>query len=67
MNNDLIYNLYLNLEQVQQDKFSIPHPDGELVMSSPKTFDSSRPLRLKNKGYNGGDMYVKLNLKFERN
>jgi molecular chaperone DnaJ len=66
MNNDLIYNLYLNLEQVQQDKFSIPHPDGELVMSSPKIFDSSRPLRLKGKGYNGGDMYVKLNVKFER-
>jgi molecular chaperone DnaJ len=66
LNNDLIYNLYLNLEQVQQDKFSIPHPDGELIMAAPKTFDSSRPLRLRGKGYNGGDMYVKLNVKFER-
>jgi molecular chaperone DnaJ len=66
MNNDLIYNLFLNLEEVQKDKFIIPHPDGDLSMDSPRTFDSSRPLRLRGKGYNGGDMYVKLNVKFER-
>jgi molecular chaperone DnaJ len=66
LNNDLIYNLYLNLEEVQKDKFLIPHPDGNLSMDSPRLFDSSRPLRLKGKGYNGGDMYVKLNVKFER-
>jgi molecular chaperone DnaJ len=66
MNNDLIYNLFLNLEEVQKDKFIIPHPEGSLIMSSPKTFDTSKPLRLKGKGYNGGDMYVKLNVKFDR-
>ena len=66
LNNDLIYNLYLNLEEVQKDKFLIPHPNGDLSMDSPRLFDSSRPLRLKGKGYNGGDMYVKLNVKFER-
>jgi molecular chaperone DnaJ len=66
MNDDLIYNLYLNLEQTQQDKYVIPHPDGNLSMDAPRVFDSSRPLRLRGKGYNGGDMYVKLNVKFER-
>jgi molecular chaperone DnaJ len=66
LNNDLIYNLYLNLEEVQKDKFLIPHPNGNLNMDSPRLFDTSRPLRLKGKGYNGGDMYVKLNVKFER-
>jgi len=66
LNNDLIYNLYLNLEEIQADKFLIPHPDGDLNMSSPKIFDSSKPLRLRGKGYSGGDMYVKLNVKFER-
>jgi len=66
MNNDLIYNLFLNLEEAQKDKFIIPHPDGDLSMDAPKTFDSSRPLRLRGKGYSGGDMYVKLNVKFER-
>jgi molecular chaperone DnaJ len=66
LNNDLIYNLYLNLEEVQKDKFLIPHPDGTLSMDSPRLFDTSRPLRLKGKGYNGGDMYVKLNVRFEK-
>lgn len=66
MNNDLIYNLTLNLDEIQKDKFLIPHPDGDLNMEAPKVFDTSRPLRLKGKGYLGGDMYVKLNVKFER-
>jgi hypothetical protein len=35
-------------------------------LSQPKIFDTSKPLRLKGKGYNGGDMYVKLNVRFER-
>jgi DnaJ-class molecular chaperone len=66
MNNDLIYSLFLNLEEIQSDKYVIPHPDGDLNMVAPKVFDSSKPLRLKGKGYPGGDMYVKLNVKFER-
>ena len=65
-NNDLIYNLFLNLEDLKKDKYNIPHPDGELRIDSPKTFDTSKPLRLRGKGYNGGDMYLKLNVKFER-
>jgi molecular chaperone DnaJ len=66
MNDDLIYNLYLNLEELKQDKYVIPHPNGDLSINAPKVFDTSRPLRLRNKGYNNGDMYVKLNVKFER-
>jgi molecular chaperone DnaJ len=66
INNDLIYNLFLNLEQIQQEKFVVPHPNGELTLSSPASVDTSRPLRLKGKGFNGGDMYVKLNIRFER-
>jgi molecular chaperone DnaJ len=66
MNNDLIYNLFLNLNEVNSDRLKVPHPDGELVLSQPKIFDTSKPLRLKGKGYNGGDMYVKLNVRFER-
>ena len=67
MNNDLIYNLFLGLEGIKDDKLKVPHPDGELMIGQPKIFDTSKPLRLKGKGYNGGDMYVKLNVKFERN
>jgi molecular chaperone DnaJ len=66
VNNDLIYNLFLDLEQVKQDKYLIEHPDGNLMIDSPKIFDTSRPLRLRNKGYIGGDMYVKLHVKFDK-
>jgi molecular chaperone DnaJ len=66
MNNDLIYSLFLDLNEVNADRLKVPHPDGELMLSQPKIFDTSKPLRLKGKGYNGGDMYVKLNVRFER-
>lgn len=66
INNDLVYNLFLDLNQIQSDRYTVPHPDGEVVVNAPKTFDSSKPLRLRNRGYNGGDMYVKLNVKFDR-
>ena len=66
INNDLIYNLFLDLEGIKDDKLKVPHPDGDLMLGQPKIFDTSKPLRLKGKGYNGGDMYVKLNVKFER-
>jgi len=66
INNDLIYNLYLNYEQLNDDKYVVPHPDGEISISAPKVFDTTKPLRLRNRGYSGGDMFVKLNVKFER-
>lgn len=66
INNDLIYTLFLNYKELMDDKYVIPHPDGELNMVAPKLFDTSKPLRLRGKGYSGGDMYVRLNVKFER-
>jgi molecular chaperone DnaJ len=66
INNDLIYNLFLNLDEIKNDKLRVPHPNGELSLNQPKIFDTSKPLRLRGKGYNGGDMYVKLNVRFER-
>ena len=66
MNNDLIYNLFLNLEEAQKEKFTIPHPDGDLIMNALNTFDTSKPLRLRGKGYPGGDMFIKLNVRFDR-
>jgi DnaJ-class molecular chaperone len=66
INNDLIYNLTLDLNEIQNEKFKIPHPDGELMVTAPRTVETAKPLRLRGKGYEGGDMWVKLNLKFER-
>jgi len=67
--NDLIYNAYLNLEEIQKDVITIPHPDGDVTVNLPKVFDTSKPLRLKSKGFKGtpnGDLYVKMFVKFER-
>lgn len=66
INNDLVYTLFLDLDNLKSEKYSIPHPDGELSVPAPKVFDTSKPLRLRGKGYSGGDMYVKLHVKFER-
>ena len=55
-----------NLEEIQKDRFTVPHPNGELVLNALPIFDTFKPLRLKGKGYLGGDMYVKLHVKFER-
>lgn len=67
INNDLVYTLFLDLEGLKNEKYKIPHPDGELSVPAPKSFDTSKPLRLRGKGFSGGDMYVKLQVKFERN
>jgi molecular chaperone DnaJ len=64
--NDLVYNLFVNYDELLFDKYKIPHPDGDMIISSPKVVDTSKPLRVKGKGYNGNDMYIKLNVRFER-
>ena len=66
INNDLIYNLYLDLEGLKKDKLQIPHPDGDLNVDAPKIFDTSKPLGLRGKGYPNGDMYVRLHVRFQR-
>jgi len=45
----------------------IPHPLGEISIKLPEEFDTSKPLRVKGKGYhNRGDLYIKLFVKFKR-
>lgn len=67
--NDLIYNAFLNLDDLKKNSISIPHPDGELRVNYPIDFDTSKPLRVKSKGFkvgNRGDLYVRLYVKFKR-
>jgi molecular chaperone DnaJ len=68
--NDLVYNSYLNLSEVQNDELDIPHPDGKLNIKLPNEFDTSKPLRVRSKGYNlegKGDLFIKLFVRFKRN
>lgn len=64
--NDLILNIYLSLEDLKKDHIIIKHPTSELKVDIPREFDSSKPLRLKGKGFSGSDMYVKLHVRFDR-
>jgi molecular chaperone DnaJ len=71
-NMDLIYNAYFTLEDLKSDSFEVDHPDGKISVKFPKDFNTGTPLRIKNKGfklneYNGGDMYVKMNVRYTRN
>jgi molecular chaperone DnaJ len=66
---NLIYNKFLNLDELNKDAFEVPHPDGTLMIKVPQEFDTTKPLRVKSKGLRGlqqGDLYVKLNVKFTR-
>ena len=65
----LIYNSYLNYEDLTKGDINIPHPDGELNIKLPKLFDSSKPLRVRGKGFkNGqiGDLLINQIVRFDR-
>jgi DnaJ-class molecular chaperone len=52
-----------------EESISIPHPDGAMLVKLPETFDSSKPLRVKNKGFKVegiGDFIINLNVRFKR-
>ena len=64
---DLIYNKFFDLDELKKNSFEIPHPDGTISIKMPQEFDTTKPLRVKSKGFRGvqmGDLYVKLNVRF---
>jgi len=63
---DLIYNKYFNLDELKTESFIVPHPSGDLSIKMPPVFDTSIPLRVKSKGYNNGELYIKMFVKFTR-
>jgi molecular chaperone DnaJ len=65
--NDLIYNAYLNLNDLKKETLEIPHPHGAMNIKLPNDFDTSKPLRVKSKGFSGGDLFIKLHVRFKRN
>lgn len=67
--NNLVYNKFFNLDDFKNENFLIPHPDGDLKISFPKNIDTSRPLRIKGKGFKNdgvGDLLINQFLKYSR-
>lgn len=62
----LVYNAFLNLNDLERGDFSVPHPSGTLNVKLPVELDTSTPLRIKNKGYQNGDLIVNQFFKFKR-
>lgn len=69
MGNHLIYNAFLNLEDLINGNLIVPHPEGELNIKMPRKVDTSIPLRVKSKGFKldtVGDLLINQYIKFER-
>lgn len=67
--NNLVYDAYFDLEDLKKESFEIPHPDGLLTVKFPKIIDTSKPLRIKSKGFrlgSIGDLLVNQFVKFHR-
>lgn len=67
--NNLVYDIYFDLEDLKGKSFEIPHPDGPLTIKFPKTFDTSKPLRVKSKGFKLdtiGDLLINQFVKYHR-
>lgn len=69
--NSLVYNSYLTIDEFNKDSFLIPHPDGDLTIKFPSMIDTSKPLRVKGKGFNAngvrGDLLINQYLKYTKN
>jgi molecular chaperone DnaJ len=67
--NHLIYNAFLDIEDLKSGNITIPHPEGTLSIKMPKKVDTSIPLRVKSKGFKletVGDLMINQYVKFER-
>lgn len=64
--NTLIYNLILINNAIFSDEVVVPHPEGELKFVLPKSYDTRKPIRLKGKGFNGGDFHIKIDVLVEK-
>ena len=61
----------LGYNELKNDSMEIPHPNGKISIKIPDEFDTTKPLRIKHRGYrdemgNIGDLIIYLNVKFNR-
>jgi DnaJ-class molecular chaperone len=59
----------MNLNDFKSGSITIPHPEGSLNVKLPKQVDTSKPLRIKSKGFKldtVGDLIINQFVKFQR-
>jgi DnaJ-class molecular chaperone len=64
-----VYNLFFDKTALEKDVFDIPHPDGNISINIPSEFDTSKPLRIRGKGFrthHNGDLYLNLYYKHKK-
>lgn len=69
INNDLILNYQMTLEDFNRDYLEVNHPSGPLSIKLPEEIDTTKPLRVKGKGFRNdgiGDFYLKMFVKHKR-
>ena len=69
VNNDLVYNYQMSLDDFNKDTLDVPHPSGSLNIKLPEEIDTTKPLRVKGKGFRNegiGDFYVNMYVKHKR-
>jgi molecular chaperone DnaJ len=67
--NHLVYDAFMNLEDLSSGNINVPHPDGDLTIKLPKNIDTSIPLRVKSKGFkleSVGDLIVNQHVRYQR-
>jgi len=65
---DLVYNYTMTIKDINNESISVPYPTGDIIINLPREIDTSKPLRVKGKGFvnENGDFYIKLNFKHTR-
>ena len=65
---DLVYNYDFTIENLNDDKITIPHPNGNLQIDFPIDLETKKPLRVKGKGFyrEVSDLYIKFNFKYKK-
>jgi len=67
--NHLVYDCFMNIDELKSGAITIPHPESSLNIKLPKNIDTSKPLRVKSKGFKldtVGDLIVNQFVKFDR-
>jgi len=67
--NHLVFDAFMNLEDLSLGNINVPHPDGDLTIKLPKNIDTSIPLRVKSKGFkleSVGDLIVNQHVRYQR-